>query len=304
MEMKKRVLAVGMAVAFCWMVGGCQRDAGSGTGPSRSSVTSGSQLTAAPQQEAPTQLTESGSMTVETPQGPPEELPAAASLSRGEEENEITLPWSYCIGEMSLDGQQYAVVYRENDKEETQWLLRVAQPEAAAAPPNEIAYEGGAIQSNGQYLYFTLCDGASLYRTLWVFDVAQETFRCLYTVPCSNMVILGHLPGELLAGMGCVLYDHKLVFIRLDQAQEYDGWSVDLDDFLSTNLFRQSDNPGIYHYVELNRLKGQSNCVELDQITTAAAPAVMPTAAQTHHYYQVDYSMVRCWDMGRTSGNE
>ncbi len=92
----------------------------------------------------------------------------------------------------------------------------------------------------------------SSYRSLWGFDAVQEGVNGLYDTPSSNMATLQNRTDES-QDLGCILDDHTLCFVELDQAKIYTGWSVDLDECISINPFYDSDRGGTHHNVPLTQ---------------------------------------------------
>ena len=197
--------------------------------------------------------------------------------------------WSYYLSK--ADSGEY-LVWRDNPSGDAELLLRVTQPENANGLENAIQYEGGAAESGGKYLYFTISDYATFHRSLWVLNTETLFFAQMFDAPCSNLVIpsdsvvLSDPPSDFF-NIGWVVYDHYLVPIELEKAEEYTGGIIDLNDYyapLGEELFYGVGANGTHKFVQLSDVGG--TLVEIQSIT--AEPETSAEETSTAHI--IDFS--------------
>ncbi len=209
---------------------------------------------------------EVGSMNVTSSQGAGNPFPEGTAPGDFAPVAEAA-PWTYYTGELTVDGQACAAVWRDNPEGEAQWLCVVPQPAGESALAHSIRYEGGSKQSNGRFLYFTITDALNYHASLWVLDTQSLYFNLFYGVPCSNFVIPEN-PSPDLAGMGWVVHEYYLIPIELAAAAENTGGIIDLAEYydvLEEELFRSIGDWGTHKFVRLTDLGG--NALQIENVT-------------------------------------
>lgn len=224
-------------------------------------------------------------MDIVSCKGDPMELPQEAEILQSAPVAE-DLPWSYYIGDVRFDGQEFVMVWRDNPKGDAQWLCSIPQYAGDDSLRHAVEYAEGSFESSGEkFLYFTIQDAATFHRSLWCFDPKSEYFDMLLEAPCSNMVILADEPKDA-QHIGWIVYDHYLAAVDLANGEAFTSMSIDLDGHVKDSLFYGIDSFGTHKYVRLS--DAGSNDVEIESITSEPATS----APEQRTAYRVNLTRV------------
>ncbi len=190
--------------------------------------------------------------------------------------------YSYYLGMVTDEsGESSAVLWRDTPKGDADYICVIPDADSDTGVRHNIFYAGGDKESGGKYLYFSLIDSASLHDSLWVLDTERLFFTLMYDTPCSNFIIPENPPADY-QNLGWLVHEYYLIPVQLDQAKEYTGGIIDLQDFYAANgeeLFFGIGDFGTHKWVSLS----QSGASALTIDSIVAEPATSAPEQTVSH---------------------